>query len=532
MSTNVTSGFTTNINSVSNLATDYPLLVGAFGGIVATYTFFWALLRLTQDAKEPVLVSTSIPFLSPIFGMIRWNMSFYNHMKDKYPQIPIYTLRLPGTRLYIVNSTALIPVIQRQWRTLLFPPITAKASEAVMGGSKEAIDILRQDMVTENGCLPAFIKVVHPTLSAGPALDELNGKAMEVISHSLDKIIANGPTRVKMFEWVRQELLLATSNSVYGPANPLRDSKNMEAWHKYHPTIMFLMLDLFPHWVFKQGIRGREQLVKSFARYQSEGQFNEGSTFIQRWVKHFSSQGISEPDIARFHVGSLFALVANTIPTAFWTIFHILSDSSLLEDCRKEISHAVQEQDGICTVDSNYIKSSCPTLLSTFQEVLRFHGMGNSVRVADEDQMLDGKYLIKKGGLVMMPARVQHRMQSVWGDSVDVFDPRRFVRKAGSNRPNPVAFRGFGGGTTLCPGRHFATTEILLFAAMILLRFDVYPVSGLWITPTTANSSQAEAMEQPDSDIDIELRPRPGADRTWRFSFGGGREAAIVAEDI
>lgn len=295
---------------------------------------------------------------------------------------------------------------------------------------------------------------------------------------------------------------------------------------------MFLMLDLLPHWVFKQGIQGREQLVKSFVKYQSEGRFHEGSVFIQRWVKHFISQGIPEEDIARFHVGGLFALVANTIPTAFWTVYHVLSDPSVLEECREEVSHAVQEKDGICTIDSNYVKNSCPTLLSTFQEVMRFHGMGNSVRVADEDQMLDGKYLIKKGGLIMIPARVQHRMRSIWGDGADVFDPRRFVKKAGVNCPNPVAFRGFGGGTTLCPGRHFATTEILLFAAMILLRFDVYPVNGRWVTPTTENSSQAEAMEQPDSDIDIELRPRPGADRTWRFSFGGGKEAALVAEDI
>lgn len=295
---------------------------------------------------------------------------------------------------------------------------------------------------------------------------------------------------------------------------------------------MFLMLDLFPHWVFKQGIQGREQLVKAFVDYQAKCGFNEGSTFIQRWVQHFTSRGMPEEDIARCHIGGMFALVANTVPTAFWTIYHILSDPSVLKDCREEVSRAVQEKDGVCTIDSNYIKSSCPTLLSTFQEVMRFHGMGNSVRVADEDQMIDGKYLIKKGGLVMIPSRVQHRMRSAWGDDADVFDPRRFVKKPGASRPNPVAFRGFGGGTTLCPGRHFATTEISLFAALMILRFDVQPVSGHWVAPTVQNSSQAEAMEQPDSDIDIELRPRPGADKIWRFTFGGGKEAALVAEDI
>lgn len=150
--------------------------------------------------------------------------------RDKYPNLPIYTLRLPGARLYIVNSTNLIPVVQRQWRTLLFPPVSARASEVAMGGSKEALAIIRDDMVTESGFMHAFIKAVHPALSSGSALDELNGNALETITSSLDEITAHGPKKVNMFEWVRHELLMATTDSVYGPRNPLRDPANEAAW--------------------------------------------------------------------------------------------------------------------------------------------------------------------------------------------------------------------------------------------------------------------------------------------------------------
>lgn len=51
------------------------------GGIAATYMFLWALLHLTHKAKEPVLLSTSIPYISPILGMIRWSKDFYAHMR-------------------------------------------------------------------------------------------------------------------------------------------------------------------------------------------------------------------------------------------------------------------------------------------------------------------------------------------------------------------------------------------------------------------------------------------------------------------
>ena len=70
---------------------------------------------------------------------------------------------------------------------------------------------------------------------------------------------------------------------------------------------------------------------------------------------------------------------------------------------------------------------------------------------------------------------------------------------------------------------------------MLLLRFDLVLVGGgkEWVKPTTASSSQAEAIEQPDYDIQIELRPRPGADRKWRVSCeGAGEETALVAEDL
>jgi hypothetical protein len=57
------------------------VVVAALGGVAASYVFLWALLHLTQDNKEPPVVSSSIPFISPILGMIRWSMDFYPHMR-------------------------------------------------------------------------------------------------------------------------------------------------------------------------------------------------------------------------------------------------------------------------------------------------------------------------------------------------------------------------------------------------------------------------------------------------------------------
>ena len=84
----------------------------------------------------------------------------------------------------------------------------------------------------------------------------------------------------------------------------------------------------------------------------------------------------------------------------------------------------------------------------------------------------------------------------------------------------------------MCPGRHFATSEILLLATLLLLRFDIRPRNNPWVLPSTVKSSQAEAMEQPDDDIQIEIVPRPEAsDKQWQIVFSGRRDAMLLTQN-
>ncbi|KAK7752915.1 hypothetical protein SLS62_005074 [Diatrype stigma] len=200
----------------------------AFGGIAATYVFFWALLHLTQDNNEPPVVSSSIPFISPLLGMIRWSMDFYSVMRKRHRELPMYTLRIPGTRIYVVNALDLIPVVQRQWRTLMFAPIQVRAAQAAMGVGKDTVAILERDMVTEAGFVNGMIKATHPTMGNGPALDALNAKAFEVFDKTLSGLTT--PTTISMFRWIDEQIMHATTDAVYGPSNPMRDTRNLEAW--------------------------------------------------------------------------------------------------------------------------------------------------------------------------------------------------------------------------------------------------------------------------------------------------------------
>ncbi|KAI0489979.1 cytochrome P450 [Xylaria cf. heliscus] len=511
----------------------WSLIVTAFGGIITTYVFLQALLRFTQDSQEPPVMATTIPFISPILGMNKRNSRYYNYLRDKYSQ-PIFTLRLPFTRLYIITSTSLIPVVQRQFRTLSFSPVQIRAVTNFASPSKEAIDLVAKNIDNDEGFVPGFLKAVYPTLM-GTMLDALNQRTVDVILAEFDKFASKRAfINVSMYKWIDEQITYATTDGIYGPHNPLRDPKNLSAWHIYEAKTMTLVMGFLPGLFAADAIKAREFLRKKYEEYFARGWHHEGSDYIQRRHAYMCERGLSAPDIAKFEIAGVFPLIGNTIPTAFWFIYRIFSSPVVLEDCRREVLQAVSERNGVCTVDASFIKDSCPILSSTFQEVFRFHGMGTSVRVALEDHMLDGQYLIKKGGMVMVSGRVQHSSPGIWGDDVDEFRHTRFLKIPGGKRYNPVAFRGFGGGTTLCPGRHFATIEILLFATLLMLRFEVRLANGLtqWPMPPTDKSSQASAMDQPGHDIEIELLPRPK--QNWRVVFSNktDNKTKIVAEDM
>lgn len=303
---------------------------------------------------------------------------------------------------------------------------------------------------------------------------------------------------------------------------------------------MYIMLDILPQNIFFQkALKGRKTLIDSFAQYYACGDYKKGSAYIQAFTEHCITHKIPTADIPCMLLGTVFNNVANTIPSAFWVIYRIFSNPEVLTKCRDEVGQSVQYDGDMATIDLSFILISCPILLSTYHEVFRYHGMANSVRVVSEDHLLDGKYLLKKGGLVMMSARSQHSNPAVWGEDVTEFNHMRFVKKASGKQRTAAAFRGFGGGVTLCPGRHFATSEILLLATLLMLRFDVRPIDAGgrdrepqgWVLPTTDRSSQAEAMEQPDEDIRIKLVPRPEAEgKKWSITFSGRRDAELFVQ--
>ena len=295
-----------------------------------------------------------------------------------------------------------------------------------------------------------------------------------------------------------------------------------------------LLVNIMPSVFARKGHRGRQLLYKAFGEYFDNEHYIQSSALTKARFEAGVRNGVDNTNIVRLEVGSMIGVLVNTIPSAFWMFIHVFSDPFLLRDLRNEIrstsvSVAQDERTGKTTkfLDVNSMKQRCTLLYSTSQEVFRMHSLGATVRTVLSDTILNNQYLLKKDSIVQIPTSVSHFAPSTWGDNVRDFQPRRFLKQQdptdGKTKKSNIAagFRPFGGGYHLCPGRHFASTEILSLTAMLILKYDIGPISGSWKdVPRPKQKSLATAVFNPEKDIRVKITKRKEEeDVAWGFSM-------------
>lgn len=263
---------------------------------------------------------------------------------------------------------------------------------------------------------------------------------------------------------------------------------------------------------------GRERFVAAFERYFANGGPDTASHLVQARSKASEGYGLSMNDKARFEVVQGHAILANTTPTAFWTLYHVFSNPAILEEVREQVLTllTVEKQNNTTTRTINVSKIREVALLdSILHESLRHYGSGTGSRIVLEDTMLDEKYLLKKSSFVFMPNHSYHFDRSSWGPTVNDFDAHRFMNA--KSHPSGT-FRGFGGGVNLCPGRFFAMSEILSMCAMFALRYDITPISGDWVHPGTDSSNMSLIVHPPKQKVEVKFAVRKGWEGgSWAF---------------
>ncbi|THV54588.1 hypothetical protein BGAL_0024g00540 [Botrytis galanthina] len=519
-----------------------PRSLMIFTGLGILTYFLLNFLCSVCDPLEPPMATTRIPYIGHILGLGRRKFNYYVDLSQK-TRLPILTIRVPGVKMYIVNTTELIQAVQKLHKKLAFPPISAKFANQLCGVSRKAREVLAVNVNGDEGDWGLNMEATHVMKMAtapGPGLDAMNRVMVGIVAESLDGLIGEGKESVEigLHAWLRALITMATTESIYGPRNPYRDVKVQDSFWELESQMMRLLVGILPSIFARKGVAARRRVTKAFESYYARSGLKDASLLAQARLEVNVKHGVPIKDVARYETVIGVAIIVNTAPALFWLIFFIFSNSKLLGEIRGEIEAIVEtscNEDGSLTrsLDITNVKTKCHLLLSTFQETLRHRSAGTSVRIVMEDTLLDDTWLLKKNSIIQMPGRVIHMDSKIWGPDVADFNPRRFLKDKNIKRPNPAAFRTFGGGTTLCPGRHFATNEILAVVSMFVMRFDMRPAKGEWKLPKSDNTNVTTVIMEPDTDINVVVSQRKEVgDGNWTFKLSDSKTtASVVVED-
>lgn len=293
-----------------------------------------------------------------------------------------------------------------------------------------------------------------------------------------------------------------------------------------------IALNWFPKLVAPKGYHGRETVVKSFVDYFEKELHRQGSPLVKARYQANSMYDVMLEDRARFESSLTIALLVNTAPATFWTLFFVLSNRALLTDLRQQLESFVRqnskESHRTLHINMTQIFKGCPLLKSVMEEVLRVRSTNASGRMVMRDTVLNNMYFLRVGSTVLIPSVSVHNDTSIWGATVKQFDPYRFLQDENSqiSLQPAYAYRAFGGGAALCPGRFLASMEILSILTIVILRFDLTPVDTRgcateWREPKS-RPHILTSIPSPVTDIRIRIEEREKyRHMIWHFKLSG-----------
>lgn len=475
--------------------------------IVASRT----LLSARQDPREPPLIKPGIPIIGHILGIFRYGTQYYSMVNQPY-NYPIYTLPTPGMKQYIVTSPTIAAQLQRGHKDLTFYGAIIQVNKRLTGLPQAIMDKFDYNMDghlgRDKGIMPVMHDMLANVLGRGPYLHELTMIQLNEFSEALNSMSSS--SEVNLQHWLQQVFAVANIRTIYGPDSPMdRDPTLVKSFWDFENGLLGLIIDVVPWLTTRAAYIGRERMVAGLVEYLRRGAHHKASRIIQERVRINLEYGNTIEEAGRSELVVCFAILGNAVPSTFWVIVDIFSRPQLLADVRAELLQRavrVDKATGAKVINVSTIKSSCPLFVSCYRETLRLIGNLASIRYVYRDTVIGGQFL-KGGSMIQMPGAVIHHDPQVWGNDSLEFNPRRFMKKSAAATIAPTgdpslhevaeehsleeptatslppgvpsaAYRLFGGGSVICPGRHFAQSEILAFVAGLVLAFDVQSMDG------------------------------------------------------
>ncbi|KAL9621148.1 MAG: hypothetical protein Q9160_004399 [Pyrenula sp. 1 TL-2023] len=490
------------------------------------------IFRLKDDPREPPRAKgTFKAFLR--HGLHAFDVLAAQNL-HKFPD-GIFTVSLFGFHVYVVNDPEVITTVSARSRHTSFKPTMIRTTATLAGHKGNARKLMfknidEPEVGRVDGWFQDMHKLVLKTLAPGPVLEDLILAFLPSYdSHItlLHRKVFNSPNliHIDLYQWICEAMTTSISDAVWGPSNPY--SVYPDLWQKFwifNDSFNFFTYNIWPQLLARRGVAARKEIASAFAKYQESKAFKKASPLGKDRIELLKKLGLSNTETARMAVPATVGQAGNTIPTTFASLSYILRDPSLVSSIRKELDGLLVYKDPThVSFDAFQVRALCPLLVSSVYETMRIISLANTFRSVMEDFSLSipsssTTYLLKKGGMIWSSGSTIHRTTDFHHDA-DKFVPNRFLGMSNPETQMPGLFRGFGGGASICSGRHFATAIVMASIGSLLVRFDFERVNELYL-PRRDDLVWGHAMPKPKGKTWVDMKLRKGFESVvWERSL-------------
>ena len=388
------------------------------------------------------------------------------------------------------------------------------------------------------GLMPESHDMIASVLGPGPILNSITKRQVEIFTETFAQLDPKEGEVVDLLEWLREQFTMANARAIYGEDNMFSIHPELvkDFWI-FEQDMWELLVDVLPSIFARKVYLARKRILDGLVEYVKEERYKKACPLIQRRIAMNLKYGVTPEMAGHAELIMHFAVLGNVVPTTFWLLANLFSRPELLTEVRGEVGKAVttaRSDDGqdIKTIHVDMLKSVAPLLTSCFRENLRMVANMTSVRWILEDTMIADKYLLKKDSIVQVASGVMHMDEQIWGEDASEFNSRRFVSASESTTektataPLPknvpsAAFRAFGGGSVICPGRHFAQSEIVGYVAVVVMAFNLEKPGGrVFELPTRNNKAIPLAVMKPRDECKVVIiRRKEAEDVKWELGL-------------
>ncbi|KAG9225709.1 hypothetical protein CCMSSC00406_0007566 [Pleurotus cornucopiae] len=447
---------------------------------------------------------------------------------------PVVHLPWPLNQIFVLDGTLIQKVYGAPSSTLSFTAIRRKFQTIIFGSPWK---------ISQGPGLTRMFPV-HAKDLANLRLDAPIERFTRVVRAKVAQLkehIESSPEQaveIPIAKWVIDTMFEAATSGLFGEEFCERTLKAglQRDFNRFDASFPLLAAEMIPMALYSlvppiaDGMKGREAMFSVLTQWVEDGLPGLDEGLIHDMARMGLAEGYTSREIATLLLGDLWALQANAPYAASALLLYILQ-SDILDQVREEIDALPkQSEDTLDPVVTLKTLASMPLVASCVQETVRMNTSSFSIRVVEKDFVLsasgEGGIFIPAGMRVVCITRVGHLIDELWGANPESWIGDRFLAEKQGDALSSKRSRemnGFGGGISICEGRHLATAELKSILTIMLSSLDITPlkhVADPRIPIATANNLWKGL--QPSRDL---TRPGLGA-----FQFGASDVIARVTK--